>query len=308
MQSDHKSRIKRARIALEGLSVADAFGGFFEFNHRVLESYIASRRLPNVDPWHFTDDTNMALSIYEVLSTYGCVHQDYLAESFARHFDPQRGYGAGARRVLTRIQEGEDWREVASTMFGGQGSYGNGAAMRVAPLGAFYADDLAEVTKQAKCSSDITHTHPEAVAGAIATSVAAAVACRYREGDDKPTPAQMLETVIDYVPASEVRSRLVRATQIRETTDVQNAAAMLGNGSHVSAVDTVPFALWCAAHYLDDYENAFWQTASAGGDVDTNCAIACAVVVCFVGQKGIPSEWLDRREPLPAWAFANDQA
>jgi ADP-ribosylglycohydrolase len=69
---------------------------------------------------------------------------------------------------------------------------------------------------------------------------------------------------------------------------VQTAAALLGNGSLISAQDTVPFALWCAAGHLDDYEEALWTTVSGLGDRDTTCAIAGGIVACYTGVEGIP--------------------
>ena len=60
-------------------------------------------------------------------------------------------------------------------LFGGEGSFGNGAAMRVAPLGAYFADELDAVVEQASFSAEVTHSHPEGIAGAIAVAVAAAL-------------------------------------------------------------------------------------------------------------------------------------
>ncbi|GAA2935451.1 hypothetical protein GCM10020221_34050 [Streptomyces thioluteus] len=79
-------------------------------------------------------------------------------------------------RMLRLIREGGDWRELAASVFQGQGSWGNGAAMRIAPLGAWYADDPEQATHQAEISAYITHQHREAVAGAMAVAAAAAIA------------------------------------------------------------------------------------------------------------------------------------
>jgi len=59
--------------------------------------------------------------------------------------------------------------------------------------------------------------------------------------------------------------------------------------------------LWIAAKHLDDFENAFWDTAFVGGDIDTTCAIVGGVVASRVGAAGIPEEWLKRCEALPEW-------
>lgn len=285
-------RLKRSRLSLEGLSAADALGGFFEFTKK--SHFVTNRTLPD-GVWHYTDDTNMALSIYTVLQQHGEIKQDALAADFAARFDPARGYGAGARRLMKRMRAGEHWRDVSREMFSGQGSWGNGGAMRVAPLGAFFADDLTACVKNAALSAEITHAHPEGIAGAIAVAVAAAIASQLME---RPSRAEFLELILPHVPDSEVKSGIRRAQAILPQTDTRNAADMLGNGSKVSAMDTVPFALWCAGNWLDNYEEAFWQTASAGGDVDTTCAIVGGIVACF-DREGIPAAWISHREKLP---------
>ena len=70
--------------------------------------------------------------------------------------------------------EGEDWQAVTTGQFAGQGSYGNGAAMRAVPLGAWFRDDLTAAGGQARLSALTTHAHAEAVAGAVAVAVAPA--------------------------------------------------------------------------------------------------------------------------------------
>jgi ADP-ribosylglycohydrolase len=82
----------------------------------------------------------------------------------------------------------------------------------------------------------------------------------------------------------------------------------LGNGTRVSAQDTVPFALWCAARHLGDYEEALWQTVSGLGDRDTTCAIVGGIVAVSTGVEGIPGLWLRRREMLPEEAVQGSEA
>lgn len=169
--------------------------------------------------------------------------------------------------------------------------------MRVAPIGAFFADDLDLVVSQARSSAEVTHTHPEASAGAIAVAVAAAWAARLQ--GSTPSRKEFLNLVLPYVPESEVSSKIRRAYELSERTPVQSAATMLGNGIHISAQDTVPFALWCAAQHLDNYEEALWLTVSGLGDRDTTCAITGGIVAISTGVEGIPTAWLQAREPLP---------
>ena len=240
----------------------------------------------------------MTISVIEVLETFGHVERDALARSFAARYDFDRAYGPAMHRVLRRIAAGTDWREVAGDEFEGQGSYGNGAAMRVAPLGVWFADDLEVATQQAAASAAVTHAHSEAAAGAIAVAVAAALAWRGRE--EPPTDAStFLRAVAEHTPSSDVADRLRRAARFSRDAKPAFAAAVLGSGAALATFDTVPFALWVAARCLDDFVAAMWTAASEATDVDTVCAIAGGVVASRVGTGGLPGDWLALREPLP---------
>ncbi len=295
-------RLARAVCALEGLSVGDAFGERFFVHPTVLDLLLRERALP-APPWPYTDDTQMALSIVETLAARGAIDQDHLAQSFAQRYEPARGYGPAMHRLLRLIGSGASWREVAPAQFGGEGSFGNGSAMRVAPVGAYFADDLNSVAAQAARSAEVTHTHPEALAGAVAVAVAAALAWQARRAGVRPPAGDVLDQIAPLVPESVVRILILRARELRPNIAVEHAAAMLGNGEGISCQDTVPFCLWAAARHLDDYEAALWTTVSALGDRDTTCAIVGGIVVMFTGISGIPPAWRAAREPLPNWAF-----
>ncbi|WP_126580716.1 ADP-ribosylglycohydrolase family protein [Tengunoibacter tsumagoiensis] len=298
----HSLPLERARLALEGLSVGDAFGERFFLPQEQFDIQIQTRQLPP-PIWRYSDDTQMALSVLWVLQQHGQIKQAQLAASFAEHFDPSRGYGPGAQRLLRSIREGQNWQEASSNMFEGQGSHGNGAAMRVAPIGAYFADDLERVIFEAARSAEITHAHPEGIAGGIAVAVASAQAWRLMQSGERPTRSAFIERVVPFVPVGKVKARLLWASQIAEATPVETVAKMLGNGIQISAADTVPFALWCAGEHLDNYEEALWLTAQGGGDVDTTCAIVGGIVALYSGRTGIPPFWLQAREALPDWPF-----
>lgn len=302
-QTMQDERLERARCSLEGLSVGDAFGERFFFQTEQNQQRFADHVLDE-PPWPYTDDTQMALSIVETLRQHGAIEQDRLAASFADHYDPSRGYGPSMHYQLRSIRAGKAWREAARGQFGGQGSFGNGAAMRVAPVGAFFADDLAKVVEQASLSAEVTHTHPEAIAGSIAVALAAAWVCRLRERDAFPERAEFLDLLVPQIPTSEVRRKIRWARDFSERTSVEAAVNMLGNGLSLSAQDTVPFVLWCASTYLADYEQALWLTASGLGDVDTTCAMVGGIVALARGMEHIPLAWRKAREPLPNWPFA----
>lgn len=286
-------RLQRARQSLLGLCLGDALGSqFFVPGNR---QHLPVRSLPPA-PWQWTDDTEMAGSVYLVLAVHNGIEQDVLAASFARRHDFDRGYGPATGRMLRLVREGGDWRTLAAGLFGGSGSWGNGAAMRVAPLGAFFAGDPAEAARQAALSATVTHTHPEAVAGAVAVAVAAALAAG---GPIRPGP--FIDLVLEHVPPGKVRDGIAQARHMLTVTDPETAAYFLGNGREVAAHDTVPFTLWAAARHLADYEQAIWVTAAAGGDIDTTCAIVGGITAAGLEPGGLPRKWLQAAEPLPRW-------
>ncbi len=293
LAADPAARLARARASLDGLSVGDALG------ERLMTSPEAlARRMAPGGPWKWTDDTAMALSIVDALAARGDIDPDDLAARFAAryHAEPWRGYGGGAHAVLTAIFEGAPWPLAAQTAFGGAGSYGNGGAMRVAPLGAYFADDLPAALAAAARSAAPTHAHPEGVAGAIAIAAAAATAAAIGAGERPRDGAALLAEVIAATPDGETRRRLERAARHPFSTDPLEVAAELGNGAYVSAQDTVPFCVWSAARGLDDYAAAIWDTARAHGDVDTTCAIVGGIVAL---TAPVPAAWHADREPLP---------
>src|SRR5205814_470367 len=95
--------------------------------------------------------------------------------------------------------------------------------------------------------------------------------------------------------------RIHSATDMAEFgTDVSagEVAKALGNGSLVTAPDTVPFCLWIAAHHADNFVEALAQTIPCGGDCDTNAAIVGGIVALSAGSDSIPSDWLETKEPF----------
>jgi len=295
------SQLGRARLALEGLSVGDAFGERFFVSPSLVESLIESRAIPAA-PWYWTDDTAMALSVFEHLRDRGRIEQGPLALSFASRYrrDPRRGYGGTAHGILSAISLGEPWQEAAGSVFDGQGSMGNGGGMRSAPIGGYFADDLEAVVAHARASAQPTHAHPDGQAGAIAVAVAAALA--WMIGVGKFERQNFLAEVAAWLPACPTRDGVEKAAVLPLTYDVRTAVAALGNGSQVISSDTIPFSLWCAARHIDNFEQALWTTVSGLGDRDTTCAIVGGIVALAVGLAGIPRAFIAAREPLDSGA------
>jgi ADP-ribosylglycohydrolase len=298
---DRTLALSRAARSLEGLSVGDAFGEcFFSIapDPYKWEMHLSTRTPPN-QHWRWTDDTAMAVGIIEVLARHGRIEQDDLAETFARRYaaDDGRGYGGTARGILRALGAGRPWQEVSRGVFDSMGSMGNGGAMRAAPLGAYFAEDPQEVAEEARRSAEVTHAHLEGQAGAVAVALAAAFATTQGIQGDEQQRNAFFEFVIRYTPDSLTRAMIAQARDLPPAYAIDTAVSVLGNGSKLAAPDTVPLCMWCAAS-AGDFENAMWTTVSAGGDMDTNCAIVGGIIACC-DWGSPPADWIKRREALP---------
>ncbi|MCB9855624.1 MAG: ADP-ribosylglycohydrolase family protein [Phycisphaerales bacterium] len=289
---DFEARLQLARRSLLGLSVGDGFGQQF-FSGRSI--FWLQYKTPPEAPWRWTDDTAMAIEIVAELAEGGEIDQDRLSKRFVDRYvaEPDRGYGWGAMRLLKSIHEGDDWRDKAPRMFEGTGSMGNGSAMRVAPLGAFFAGDPDIAAEQARLSSEVTHFNPDGIDGAIAVAVAANLIA-----GGVNDPDALFDGVISRLADTTVRCMIDKARNLSPEASIEEAVGLLGSGDAVLAWDTVPFTLWIAFHSLDDYEAALWRCVEGRGDRDTTSAIVGGMLAA--GGVMPPEAWIEATEPLPS--------
>ncbi|OJJ23342.1 hypothetical protein BKI52_02995 [marine bacterium AO1-C] len=282
------------KLALAGTAIGDAFGQCFFNTRPQIEQWLSQKQLPPA-PWYFTDDTIMTTGLVQHLFQQGAILQDQLAYIWASNYqkDISRGYGGTAHKILREISEGRPWKEAATEVFSGMGSMGNGAAMRVAPLGAFYSKNMSKLIEQARLSAQITHANEEAQAGAVAVAVAAHLAAYATS-----TGNHWLEQIAEQTPPSDTKDKILKSLTLPNSYRIETITHALGNGHQMLAQDTVPLALWCAAHHLDDFAQALWRTVSALGDRDTTCAIVGGIVALRVGWDGIPQAWSTATENI----------
>ena len=301
----NNDRLILARKSLEGLAIGDCFGETFFGEPEDISRKISNRQVEPA-PWHFTDDTVMGICIYKMLEKYGYIHQNELSKLFGRNYlkDCRRGYGGTAHSILQALGYGGDWRKISPEVFDGMGSMGNGAAMRAAPIGAYFFDDIDETVRQARLSAQVTHFNEEGVAGAIAVAVAAALMVNYKLGTYAQTGNDFIFDVAEKVPESDTKYKIKTAQQVEKYSSIEFAVSVLGNGFSVMAQDTVPIAIWCVSHFLNDYEEALWKAVSALGDRDTICAIVGSIVA--LNNDSYPNDWkLASENPFESQFFRN---
>ncbi|TAE15902.1 MAG: ADP-ribosylglycohydrolase family protein [Bacteroidetes bacterium] len=291
-----ENRTQLAYRSLQGLAIGDAFGENFWGNETEVWQDIINRNVPtDINHWEFTDDTVMGIAVYKILEKLGEIRQDELAVLFGENYqkDIQRGYGGTAHYILRSIAEKRDWREVSPEVFDGQGSMGNGASMRVAPLGAYFYDDISTVIQQAELSAEVTHFNLEGKVGAIAIAVAGALAVQASLAGKTWAGEDFLREIHQHLPDSDTKSKVGKAISTSPTYRIETVTHILGDGTKLLAQDTVPFALWCIAHHLDNFEEALWTAVAGLGDRDTICAIVGSVVILSAPAHTVPKTWQD---------------
>jgi ADP-ribosylglycohydrolase len=226
-----------------GAIAGDIIGSVYEWNN------IKTKRFELFSPHcFFTDDTVLTIALADALLTNG----DYasLMKSYYRRY-PHAGYGG----FFQRWARSEHWRPY--------NSWGNGAAMRISPVG-FAFNTLEEVLAKAKQYTEVTHNHPEGIKGAQATASAIFLA---RTGQTKGEIKEYAQTVLDY--------------DLSKTLDEIRPTYVFDE----SCQGTVPQAI-TAFLKSRDFEDAIRNAISLGGDSDTLACITGGIAQAFYG--GVP--------------------
>jgi poly(ADP-ribose) glycohydrolase ARH3 len=275
---------------LLGQAIGDGLGAPFEGlpADSVYWGYGAPDELvknPTGETLRYTDDTQMMIGVAETLVQHGRILDEALCQAFAVNYDPGRCYGPGARRILDAMVAGEDWREVARHHFPG-GSFGNGAAMRAAPIGLLFCDDLDRVAEEARLSALPTHLHPLGIEGAQLLAIAVALAVRRAPLDRKAFYRELAR----FAHSEEFRWHLSVAARLRAGDSV----SVLGNS--LEAHRSVVTAIACFTVAPRSYESAVSRAIGLGNDTDTLAAMAGALSGAYLGVSAIPAPLLDQLE------------
>jgi poly(ADP-ribose) glycohydrolase ARH3 len=277
---------------LLGLAVGDALGGLFEAQTAdairarfpTAESLLA---YPQEEIW-YTDDTQMAIGVSEALIERGEIVEEVLCRAFVANYLPSRGYGRGARAVLEAMEDGRDYRQVAQQHFPG-GSFGNGAAVRVAPVGLLFRDDRRRLWDQARRSALPTHLHPLGIEGAQLLALAVALG----SGMERFDRAGFFAELLGACESEEYRAKIEVAARVRTPDDL----AALGN--RIEALHSVPTAIASFALTPESFEATVSNVIFLGGDTDTLAAMAGALSGAYVGAGRLPSRLVGLLESSP---------
>ncbi|WP_144281308.1 ADP-ribosylglycohydrolase family protein [Chryseobacterium echinoideorum] len=288
-----KNKLLLASNSLMGISIGDAFGESFFGEENIIGTYIDQRIIPE-STLDFTDDTIMAIAIFKSLEKFGKINQDFLAEEFTKNYylDINRGYGPSMHQYFRTVKNGENWKEVSYSKFEGQGSMGNGGAMRASVIGAYFYDDFAKLKLNAEFSCEVTHANKEAIEGTKAIALAAAFSVQEKLGLIKLNQQEFIQKIQDELNDSDMKSKLNKALYLEGNPSIELLVKTLGSGIKMTAQDTVPIVIWMLSRYRNHFEECLWNTVSALGDRDTNCAMAGGVSILCCNENTTPN-WIE---------------
>ena len=272
-----------------GSVIGDSWGARYE------GSYHDSVRVEDFDlvGGRYTDDSEMMKGVLEsICANKGKFNGPDMAKTFVRNFDHTRGYGAGAITVLMKIKDGDPWDKPAKEAFYGEGSLGNGAAMRICPIGLLYHDNPKKLIDIADQISMITHTHRLGRQGAILQAYAVALAVESDPRDFEPhdfieklkriphklSPVyqKKLDKIETYLNSPPPPDRIIREL-----------------GVNVTAPDSVPITIYNFLSNSSNFYEVLFSSISCGGDTDTIACMSGAIAGAFLGLRVIPRNWID---------------
>lgn len=267
------------------------FGEFIQNNIKLFNTY--------------TDDSQLTLHTAKALiQGNGFTYDDFISEYIDWLDDPPIGPGYGCISSIRNLKNGMTWQKAASN------SGGNGTAMRIAPVGLFYSNNIEMLKKIAIKSSNITHSHPAASAGAVIIARAIAFLLEKAPKSDFSTD-EFFDVLVSSISHSQeeiweefikilfklksnlhlpIEAGLIKFSQIgvKSPYFIEN---YLGQAFvHPYAISTVVCSIFIFLKYRNSFKECIFELATAGGDSDTVGAIGGSLAGAYFGLKNIPIE------------------
>jgi poly(ADP-ribose) glycohydrolase ARH3 len=275
---------------LFGTFLGDAIGSYFDGWALEIMPPLDAAFIAAHPPNTYTDDTQMTISVFEEMVEHGRIDQHSLMQRFSNRFSSWRGYGGGMLDVIEQWRDGGDIETSARSLYGGVGSFGDGAAMRAAPIALYYSlNECEEMVEQVRLCSTVTHTHPCGISGAILQAYCVLLAL-----NDVPSGEWIMRCLsLPLEGAFTIQLEAIRAC-VERPCSLHESAASIGTGAQ--ALEAVPAALFSVLRNPGSFSEALLWAVGMGGDTDTIGAMAGAIAGAKFGMEGIPREWLAQLE------------
>lgn len=293
MNGSDRELLTRVEGCLLGAVVGDSLGGRVEGMQvgAVRDRYPDSASLAALTPGAYGAATEMTVAVAESLAEFPDFSGPDMARRLCARRSAGRAYGQGTVTALERLGRGAAWNEAGLAVGGvGRTSYGNGAAIRSAPVGLLFGDDVDMLRWVAEEGAGITHAHTLGAEGAVlhALAVATALASAGRE----LSPAGFLLTIGAEAQQREFRSRYENAAQLAGgEPSTRRIVDKLGNGS--TSLGSVVTAAYCFATHATSFVDAVTVALSLGGSAAAVASMTGAIGGAYLGRSAIPQPWVE---------------
>jgi len=232
-------------------------------------------------PWD--DDLAQAVILAEAILEHDTLRNDDLAARLMLWFESNgRGMGSQTRAVISAFRQGMLPSEAARLVWerdGGQPA-GNGAVMRCAPVAMRWARDRVKLLEETENSSRVTHHDPRCSWSAFAVNLAVAEALTGRTAS--------IDSIANTLECSDVGPHTLHA--VRDVAGHSLEHLRLDGSAVGFTLKAMQAGLWCLEHSAD-FEESLVAVIQAGGDTDTNGAVAGAILGALHGASAIPDRW-----------------
>lgn len=287
---------ERFRGCILGGAIGDAYGSGYENiskEDNLVSSYYPFGKPDVKNPeWRITDDTQLTLATCEAIIENKILDAKFFAEKYLEYYKLRRitGIGASTLKALRELEVGGHW-----SLVGRKGEYGagNGASMRIAPLGFEFNIERNLI----KDICNITHQNDEAYVG----SLSVVIAIQSVINETWTGKENLLQIIIEQLPDSRVRDRFIEIDSLK--CDLSKIGK-LGNDGYV--VNSVPLAIAFASRVNEiGLSNMYKQIVEIGGDTDTNCSIAGQIAGTLIGIDNIPKDLINKLKVLDEFNWIN---
>lgn len=291
--------INNFRLAtLVGCAIGDALGNPFEMKPANSPSLLewdglfkAGGTFWKGEAGQYTDDTLMSIALSKSLIQSNGFNPADVADEYLAWYNTgnTRGIGTTTASAIVNLKLGATFEE-SGLIRGHDGlpAAGNGTAMRAAPLGIVYCDNLNKLLEVAMWDASITHNSLEPQMGSVAVALGTALLANRTR-----SPQSVIWDVTEVLHDSDVKGKLQMAQHYLEQgtdpgTIASEALAAIGTTGYVA--DTVASAFYCLSA-TNNFKDAVVMAVRAGGDTDTTAAVVGALAGTWYGLDGIPKEY-----------------
>src|SRR6185369_8520911 len=237
----------------------------------------------------YTDDTQLAIMLAETLLEAGEFDRKLFRQKLARW-----------RMVVPRLSGRSTKNAALKCLVGltktGYDALGSSGAMRIAPVGLFYAGDRDKLREATIESCRVTHTNRSAIAGALVAAFSVAYAVTEEALD--------VEKYLDLIsreaaPFDQDMAKRMRLLPSLLTANEDDAVAELLKNSVITGSpigDIIAVAVFAFIRHHDNFEASIQFCVNAGWDTDTMAAINGAICGAWNGFASIPKRYVDNLE------------